>query len=287
VRLVSRRWTATSWLAVVAVAVVLAGACAPKATDADADATPATSVPPPTTTSTLPPSTTTTITSDPVRRVLILGDSGMVDATPAIRAMFEDAGATVAEGAGPGFGLTRLGTKQPWPPYPEAWTGLVDRFRPDLSVVMLGVWDESYVAEHGVAAYMAMVQDSLSILTSHGGRVLWLGTPPGGEIDLTHINPIYETAAGAHPGVVFYGQVEGSLRGPAGDFPASYTAADGTRVHLRKADGWHFCPDGAAQVAAAVEQIAVRDGLSVPTGDGWRSGSWRTKWNYDEPACSS
>ena len=116
--------------------------------------------------------------------------------------------------------------------------------------------------------------------------MLWLSLPPGGKAPERIQDPAFEAVAAMYPGKVFYTDTEGSLRGPNGDFPARYVAPDGSLVHLRKADGWHFCPDGAERLADAVDRVSVNDGLTVPAMDGWQNGPWRVSSLYDEPACS-
>jgi hypothetical protein len=273
----------TTLAILVALAVVVA-ACAGNDEPVASTVVPTTAAP--TTTTTLPPTTTTTITSEPATRVLLLGDSGMYDAEPALRAMFEATGATVEIGAGPGFGLTRLGVRQARAPYPDAWPPLVRDFQPDLSVVMLGVWDVDFIRENGFAAYAAVVEDALAVLTANGGRVLWLGTPPGGPVSFLYINPIYESVAATHPGVMFYGDIDGSLRGPTGDVPVSFVDIDGSTVFLRKDDGWHFCEDGAERLASEVNRLTVVHGLSVPAAEGWEDGDWRSSELYRSAACA-
>jgi len=77
------------------------------------------------------------------------------------------------------------------------------------------------------------------------------------------------------------------LRGPNGDYPTMLTNADGSVLHLRKEDGWHFCPDGAERVASELDRLAVIHGLTVPAGDAWRQGDWRSSSYYDYPICTA
>lgn len=239
------------------------------------------------TTTTLPPSTTTTVTAQPARKVLLLGDSTMVDASPALIAMFQATGAQVVMGAGPGFGFTRTGTSDLEPTWRQDYPRVLRESRPDLVVIMLGAWDLAYVQQHGVLGYAKVVQEAADILVSGGAKVLWLAEPSGDDGAYRLQNGPFEIVAAMHPGQIFYAEYEGVLRGPAGNFPVSYTAADGSTVHLRKADGFHFCPDGAERLAAEVNRLAVVHGLTVPAGPGWESGAWRSSQYYQAPECSS
>jgi len=46
---------------------------------------------------------------------------------------------------------------------------------------------------------------------------------------------------------------------------------------LRKPDGWHLCPDG----AAAVAQVALAHAGVTDTS--WFAGTWRADQRYDDP----
>jgi hypothetical protein len=220
--------------------------------------------------------------TDPVRKVLVLGDSLMVDASPAITAMFEAAGAEVAMRASPGFGLTGLGISGADPHFRESWARLVEQEHPQLSVVMLGFWDQHFVEQHGVAGYTAVVEDAVDVLTRDGGRVLFLSVPPVDGEPPHPQDQAFAAAAAASGGRAAYADIAGSQEGPGGGYPVSFTAPDGTTVHLRKADGWHFCPDGAERVAQAVERAVVEEGLIGSGPVGWEQGPWREAGYYDE-----
>src|SRR4029077_11148346 len=100
-----------------------------------------------------------------------------------------------------------------------------------------------------------VVREAAAILTANGGRVLWLSVPPGGAHPEWLQDGAFEAVAARSPGQVVYTDIEGSQRGPNGDHPVSYVASDGTTVHLRKADGWHFCQDGAQRLADLVNSV--------------------------------
>ncbi len=244
-----------------------------------------TTEPPPPTTTTLPPSTTTTITPDPARKVLLLGDSTMVDASPAVTAMLKATGAKVSMGAGPGFGLTRLGVSENPPTWDVDYPRLLREESPDLIIVMLGIWDQFYIENNGVLAYAKVVQKATEILTSQGAKVVYMAIPPGGKHPDRVQNGAFELMADMYPGQVFYIEYEGVLRGPAGDYPMTMVAPDGSTIHLRKEDVWHFCQDGAQRVAEELDRLGVVHGLTVPATPGWQSGSWRTSKYYQEAAC--
>jgi hypothetical protein len=140
-----------------------------------------------------PPTTTAPVTSGttvppvpPVDTVMIVGDSGTVDAAPALGAAFNAAGTTkVIDAASPGLGLTLD------EPYRDVWRNLIAEHHPDLIVVMLGGWDLKYLDENGDDAYAAIVDEAVGILTSDGARVLWLSMLPGGTTPEREVDRVY------------------------------------------------------------------------------------------------
>jgi peptidoglycan/LPS O-acetylase OafA/YrhL len=226
------------------------------------------------------PSSTTPPTAHTARTVMILGDSGTVDATPAISAVFKAAGATtVIAGAGPGFGLSN-----PVFTWRQSWTQLMAEHHPDLVIMMLGGWDIDYLKNSGDAAYIAMVDEAVTILTTGNTHLLWLSMLPGGTTPDRPPDRIYQQLPARYPGRVQYADIESSLRGPNGDWPRAVTAADGSRVLWRKPDSWHLCPEGAERLAAAINVAAATDQWAdaAPVGS-WEDGSWRSSALYDDP----
>jgi hypothetical protein len=230
-------------------------------------------------------STTTILAVEPAGRVLVLGDSGMFDAAPAVVAMFQSAGAEAVDGSLRGLGLTRVGFESESSPFAEEWARMVEADDPELVVVMLGVWDGGFVELYGADAYAEVVELAVAVLTDRGARVLWLSTPPDRVVTERPADHVFEQVAAKHPGRVFYADIDAAVRAPDGTMPATYPALDGTLVRLRKNDGWHFCPDGAAAVAAEIGRLAVERGLARPAGTEWLRGSWRDAGVFDYPEC--
>jgi hypothetical protein len=230
-------------------------------------------------------STTTSLAVEPAGRVLVLGDSGMFDAAPAVVAMFRSAGAEAVDGSRRGLGLTRVGFESESSPFAEEWAQMVQSDDPDLVVVMLGVWDGGFVELYGADAYADVVEQAVAVLTERGARVLWLSTPPDRVVTDRPADHVFEQVAAKHPGRVFYADIDAAVRAPDGTIPATYLAVDGTLVRLRKNDGWHFCPDGAAAVATEIGRLAVERGLARPAGIEWLRGSWRDAGVFDYPEC--
>ena len=76
---------------------------------------------------------------------------------------------------------------------------------------------------------------------------------------------------------------EGALSGPDGTMPRILSTDGGERLLLRKADGWHLCPDGAQRLASVVVDRLVELGWSPPAVAGWETGAWRGNKAYDDP----
>lgn len=222
--------------------------------------------------------------------VMIVGDSGTVDASPALRAAFEAAGASsVIEKAFPGVGLSN-----PQLPWRDAYRKLVDEHRPGLVIMMLGAWDMPFLKEQGDEAYARIVDEAVAILTARGARLLWLSSLPGGATPDRAVNRVYQQLPLRFPGQVAYADIEAALRASEGssqavtlegaeNWPRAYTAANGETVLLRKPDFWHLCPSGAERLALAVNQAAHALGWAEPAAPGWQQGSWRTDARYDDP----
>jgi hypothetical protein len=224
------------------------------------------------------------------RTVLILGDSGTVDASPALRAAFEAAGATrVIESAYPGVGLSNPKLK-----WRATYTSLVDKYQPDLVIMMMGGWDLPYMKEQGHAAYSQLVNEAVKILTARGAHLLWLSMLPGGANPDHPVDRVYEQLPMRFPGKVGYRDIEASLRAAddarsaetmagAEDWPRSYVDAAGSTVLLRKPDFWHLCPAGAERLAVAINRAAAELGWAALAPQGWQQGKWRIDPRYDDP----
>jgi peptidoglycan/LPS O-acetylase OafA/YrhL len=256
-----------------------------------------------TTTSTAPPrlalSAGRTPTAGDPLRVLLLGDSVMVDATPGIQAALEATGvARVEPGAFPGFGLTY--TKS----WRADWTDMVDRVQPDVVVVLLGAWDADNALAHPAGWYADVVDTATSVLAKGGARVGWLGWPPTRppaiagrpEPDYEHIDlqrdivdVAFRTVADRHPGTVAYLDTGPTLSMPDGSFSAFLPdPTTGAMVRARKHDNTHFCPAGAERMGRLVLG-ALTPVFTLPApSPAWTAGGWRADPRYDDPrgACS-
>ena len=204
--------------------------------------------------------------------VLVLGDSGTYDMSPAFVAGFANAGIRLVSTAYPGEGLTRPDGVL------DTWTNAIRDYKPDYFIVGLGTWDNEFIADNGADAYRAKVDSVLQMLTAQSPHVLWMSVLPS-DSSLPDDRPrpdiqeqIYEGLPAKYPGVVDFLDLKPAL-----------SAADGTTPReidghlLRKPDGWHLCPDGAA---AITHLVLTHLGLDS---NGWDQGDWRTDKRYNDP----
>jgi peptidoglycan/LPS O-acetylase OafA/YrhL len=196
--------------------------------------------------------------------VLLVGDSGLHSAAPALTAGLHQAGVRVVDLTYPGEGLTRPADAPQW------FASWVRRYHVDLTIVMIGGWDVPYVDAHGPGAYRDVIEQSVRAFSAEHGRVLWLATVPGGFIYDRSNERYYAALPATHRGIVDYFDPSGALRAPGGTWPQ---IVNGKRY--RQTDGWHFCPDGAAALSHAVLGHLQLD-LA-----GWDAGPWRHDGRYD------
>jgi hypothetical protein len=197
---------------------------------------------------------------------MLVGDSGMQSGSPAFVAALQHAGWRVVDTAFAGMGLTRPDGVL------ENWRATARRYDVDLTIVMIGGWDEPYIESRGANAYRAVVDQAVASFTTAGGKVLWLAAMPGEGGVERELNGFFSPLTSRYPGVVDFLDIERPLRGPRGGYPQ---IVNGKR--LRGPDGWHLCPDGGAAVArAALDHL----GLDRP---GWEAGLWRQDPDYHDP----
>jgi hypothetical protein len=222
--------------------------------------------------------TKTSNTGQPAAKVWIIGDSGAMDASPALAAAMEATGATqFTFGAGPGFGLT---TGIDWR---SDWSKAIAESRPDLAVMMFGSWDLPFIRENGEAAYEKQVDEAVTLLTDNGIRVMLLPVMPGGKLDVSSVDRIFASVAARHPGMAVNPSITSAFAAPDGSTPRYWVGDDGTVHLLRKADNWHLCQEGAGNLAEVIVNQAYELGWSAPLSADWANGAWRDAWQFDDP----
>ena len=151
-----------------------------------------------------------------------------------------------------------------------ALTEIVNNFRPDLVVVMLGENDNQAlrtpsgreVTPVGTfgwpQAYQKRVSDFMHLATSKGARVVWAGLPIVSDTGRWGIierqNSVFEGAA-AQVDNVAYVDTWDLFSAPGGGYTAYYR--NGSNVQLvRETDGLHFNTTGYELLARAVAEMA-------------------------------
>lgn len=180
-------------------------------------------------------------------------------------------------------GQGRISTGLARPDYfnwPYTMRQIVDRFDPDLVIVMLGENDHQSLqtvngereAEIGTGAwppaYRERVIRMMRIATSEGAKVVWAGLPISADFQFRQHskrqNDVFEFAASISNDVVYFDAWE-HFRDPEGGYTAYFR--EGKRVTLiREGDGLHFNAIGYTIVAREIAKLASEEfGLSPRT----------------------
>ena len=231
-----------------------------------------------------------TPTPDDPLRVMVVGDSVMYDAVPGIEAALEATGVVeVRAFAALGFGLD-LVERYDWR---VRWPALVEEHRPDVVVSMFGGWDAGSVMKRGEVWYLDLVEEAIDVLRADGAAIVLLENPrtrapaiPGRpapdqdrlDAEREAVNRVFRAAAARRPGAVTYQTVDHAL-----SIGGRFTEFLPEGVRIRKRDGTHFCPDGAARMGTVV-LAALASAADLPRPDGaWPAERWRSDERYDDP----
>jgi uncharacterized protein len=164
--------------------------------------------------------------------------------------------------------------------WPYTMHRIVDRFDPDLVIVMLGENDhQSLQTVHGdreaqigtsewPPTYRERVLRMMRIATSKGAKVVWAGLPISANFQIREHsrrqNEIFEFAASISNDVAYFDAWE-RFREPRAGYTAYFR--EGRRVILiREGDGLHFNAIGYTILAREIAKLAVEEfGLSPRT----------------------
>jgi uncharacterized protein len=209
-------------------------------------------------------------------RILVVGDSF---------ALGLGLGVTRSLGSGP-FKVVRQGRESTGLSRPDYFDWMaqmrvdVQRYRPDIIVVMLGGNDfqDLVIPGHDSirrfqitawnAQYRQRVSKLMALATSGGARVVWVGLPPSRSPVLTNagvqrMNAIYQSEATFHPGVVYLDSWRIFERG--GGYAAYIRLGASHRLtQVREGDGVHFTVIGYQHLADAVTGV-MRTVLGLKT----------------------
>jgi lysophospholipase L1-like esterase len=180
-------------------------------------------------------------------------------------------------------GQGRISTGLARPDYfnwPYTMHRIVDRFDPDLVIVMLGENDHQSLQDvdgerearigtpEWPPAYRERVLRMMRIATSQGAKVVWAGLPISADLRLRdhsrRQNEIFEFAASITNDVAYFDAWD-RFRDPKGGYTAFLR--EGRRVILiREGDGLHFNAIGYTILAREIAKLAVEEfGLSPRT----------------------
>lgn len=199
-------------------------------------------------------------------RVVVVGDSLAVGLGVSLERVLKPSLVRVSRQGRISTGLAR-------PDYfdwPAALTEIVDNFRPDLVVIMLGENDNQALrtpAGHEETpvgtfdwpqAYQQRVSDFMHLATSKGARVVWVGLPivsdQGRWGIIERQNTFFEGAADLVNDVAYLDTWD-LFSGTDGGYTAYYRDGSGVQL-VREGDGLHFNAAGYELLARAVAEMA-------------------------------
>jgi hypothetical protein len=210
-------------------------------------------------------------------RVVVVGDSLAGGLGTAAERVFNPTLVRVSN-------LGRISTGLARPDYfdwPTSMQELVDGYRPDLVIVMLGENDaqslvnargqvETPVGTHAwPPAYAERVQSFARIATSGGARLVWVGLPIvrdlGRRALLQRQNGIFRAMTGVVPNAAYL-DTWNMFAARNGGYTAYHREPNGHLDVIREPDGVHFNPLGYQLVAEAAAHLARTEfGLSPNT----------------------
>ncbi|MGZ8650727.1 MAG: SGNH/GDSL hydrolase family protein [Actinomycetota bacterium] len=157
--------------------------------------------------------------------------------------------------------------------WPAALSEIVDNFRSDLIVVMLGENDNQALRDPAGREetpvgtfdwpmdYGERVEDFMRLATSKGARVVWAGLPIVSDRERWGIverqNDVFESAADAIDDVTYLDTWD-MFAAPDGSYTA-YHREDGTVELVRESDGLHFNATGYELLARSVLEMAQQE----------------------------
>jgi hypothetical protein len=238
-------------------------------------------------------------TTDPLR-IMLIGDSVMYVAAPAIASELDSTGVVrVYPRALPGWGLTTAGNWRTELPL------LISQLHPDL-VIGMWSWDDNEALEHP-RAYRAMLGQAIDLMITPGdgvAGVMFMQFPPLGPLPpymkdakardahrdagVAAWNAIAKSMASIHPGRVMYFPVAGAveLDGKFTPWLPPMNEVQSPRsqwVRVRMVDNVHLCPAGASRYAAALTADLTALYRLPPPSPGWQAGPWTLDHRYSNP----
>jgi uncharacterized protein len=192
-------------------------------------------------------------------RVVVVGDSLAVGLARTIGAGMDPDVVRVVNQARLASGLARSDAFD----WPAEAARIMDQFRPDLVVVLIGSNDAQSIVYPGgrairtatvewVRAYREQVDELITTVTSKGSRVAWVGLPtmeePVRRQWARRLNGHYRVQIQMNPGAIFVDTFERFSR-PDGTYTDFVRNDQGRVVQVRESDGVHFTYTGYTMVA--------------------------------------
>lgn len=162
--------------------------------------------------------------------------------------------------------------------WPAAMEQIVDNFRPDLVVVMLGENDNQALRTPGGLEetpvgtvdwpedYEERVREFMELITAKGSRLVWVGLPivrdEGRWSIVERQNDIFERAAHDVRNVAFLDTWD-LFSAPDGGYTAYYRSEGGVQL-IRESDGLHFNNAGYDLLARAAVGLALTEFKLAP-----------------------
>ena len=213
----------------------------------------------PTATSTTVPAYQSPTAAAPLR-VLVVGDSLGIDLGDSLVNDLANTGVGTATLDGKeSTGLTRPDYYN-WPAELQAD---LPKYDPQVVVIMVGANDPQdfpgppdipYGTPAWNAAYSERVQSFMTLASSTGAKVVWVGMPPmqspGLSAAMANLDSIYQADAAKNPAVTYLSSLT-ILGTPQGQF-TPFITANGQEVNIREPDGTHISPGGGEVLSQAV-----------------------------------
>ena len=153
------------------------------------------------------------------------------------------------------------------------YADIVSRFKPDVTVVMMGGNDGQTMTTIGSkeliplaqtdkwrSTYAERVAKFMETATEEGGKLIWVGLPPMKDLARDHsahrLNDIYKSEADQHPGVEYLDTYR-MFESPSGQYQAYVRDDNGKPQLVRASDGEHFTTIGYDWVAKAAMGVMV------------------------------
>ena len=157
--------------------------------------------------------------------------------------------------------------------------------------MMEGGWDTPLRKLIGPVEYQKLVVRAAETLTKSGAHLLWLELPEARvskseKLINRSFNYEFSRLPELLPGKVNYVTTEHAMD-PDGIFRVSRTV-DGVKLRIRKFDGAHICPAGAAVIGMVVYKAIGERFVLGPQRANWRSDDWHNDPRYNDPdqACT-